>query len=86
MAPIGLLSWGCHHWGALTEAGTGVLRALVAAERTGEPVRVPRAVAAGKADIPVTVLAVLTAVFPPGGLADPGMRPWSLTTVSLWTK
>lgn len=44
---------GCH-CGAPAAAGTGVLRALVAAERTGEPVRGPRAVEAGKAEIPET--------------------------------
>lgn len=48
---------GCGFWvechcGAPTAAGTGVLRALVAADRTGEPVRGPRAVEAGKAEIP----------------------------------
>lgn len=42
---------GCH-CGAPAAAGTGVLRALVAADRTGEPVRGPRAVEAGKAEIP----------------------------------
>lgn len=41
------------HCGAPTAAaGTGVLRALVAAERPGEPVRGPKAVEAGKAEIP----------------------------------
>lgn len=40
------------HCGAPAAAGTGVLRALVAADRTGEPVRGPRAVDAGKAEIP----------------------------------
>lgn len=44
---------GCH-CGAPAAVGTGVLRALVAAERTGEPVRGPRAVEAGKAEIPKT--------------------------------
>lgn len=43
--------WG-RHCGAPAAAGTGVLRALVAADRTGEPVRGPRAVEAGKAEIP----------------------------------
>lgn len=42
---------GCH-CGAPAAAGTGVLRALVAADKTGEPVRGPRAVEAGKAEIP----------------------------------
>lgn len=42
---------GCH-CGAPAAAGTGVLRTLVAADRTGEPVRGPRAVEAGKAEIP----------------------------------
>lgn len=42
---------GCH-CGAPAAVGTGVLRALVAAERTGEPVSGPRAVEAGKAEIP----------------------------------
>lgn len=42
---------GCH-WGAPAAAGTGELRALVPADRTGEPVRGPRAVEAGKAEIP----------------------------------
>lgn len=42
---------GCH-CGAPAAVGTGVLRALVAADRTGEPVRGPRAVEAGKAEIP----------------------------------
>lgn len=41
------------HCGAPTAAaGTGVLRPLVAAERPGEPVRGPKAVEAGKAEIP----------------------------------
>lgn len=40
------------HCGAPAAAGTGVLRTLVAADRTGEPVRGPRAVEAGKAEIP----------------------------------
>lgn len=41
------------HCGAPTAAaGTGALRALVAAERPGEPVRGPKAVEAGKAEIP----------------------------------
>lgn len=62
------------HWGAPTAVGTGGLRALVAAERTGEPVRGPRAVEAGKAEIPVIMLAVLTAGFPLGMLADPATR------------
>lgn len=43
--------WG-GHCGAPAAAGTGVLRALVAADRTGEPVSGPRAVEAGKAEIP----------------------------------
>lgn len=43
---------GTCHCGAPAAAGTGVLRALVAADRTGEPVRGPRAVDAGKAEIP----------------------------------
>lgn len=42
---------GCH-WGAPAAAGTGELRALVPADKTGEPVRGPRAVEAGKAEIP----------------------------------
>lgn len=42
---------GCH-CGAPAAAGTGELRALVPADRTGEPVRGPRAVEAGKAEIP----------------------------------
>lgn len=42
---------GCH-CGAPAAAGTGVLRALVPVDRTGEPVRGPRAVEAGKAEIP----------------------------------
>lgn len=42
---------GCH-CGAPAAVGTGVLRTLVAAVRTGEPVRGPRAVEAGKAEIP----------------------------------
>lgn len=40
------------HCGAPAAVGTGELRALVAADRTGEPVRGPSAVEAGKADIP----------------------------------
>lgn len=67
------------HCGAPAVAGTGVLRTLVAAERTGEPVRGPRAVEAGSAEIPVIMLAVLTAGFPPGRLADPATRDWSFT-------
>lgn len=44
---------GRSHCGApAAAAGTGVLRALVAAERPGEPVRGPKAVEAGKAEIP----------------------------------
>ncbi|KAK0133044.1 hypothetical protein N1851_031585 [Merluccius polli] len=35
-----------HHWGAPAAAGTGVLRELLAADRTGEPERGPRAVEA----------------------------------------
>lgn len=62
------------HCGAPAAAGTGALRALVAADRTGEPVRGPRAVEAGKAEIPVIMLAVLTAGFPLGRLADPAPR------------
>ncbi len=42
---------GCH-CGAPAAAGTGALSAFVAADRTGEPVRGPRAVEAGKAEIP----------------------------------
>lgn len=41
-----------YHCGAPAAAGKGVLRALVAADRTGEPVRGPRAVEAGNAEIP----------------------------------
>lgn len=40
------------HCGAPAAAGTAVLRAVVVADRTGEPVRGPRAVEAGKAEIP----------------------------------
>lgn len=40
------------HCGAAAAAGTGVLRTLVAAERPGEPARGPKAVEAGKAEIP----------------------------------
>lgn len=43
--------WGRRHCGAVA-VGTGVVRALVAADRTGDPVRGPRAVEAGKAEIP----------------------------------
>lgn len=70
---LGGVGGGCH-CGAPAAAGTGVLRALVAADRTGEPVRGPRAVEAGKAEIPVIMLAVLTAGFPLGRLADPATR------------
>lgn len=68
------LTRGGGHCGAPAAAGTGALRALVAADRTGEPVRGPRAVEAGKAEIPVIMLAVLTAGFPLGRLADPAPR------------
>lgn len=39
------------HWGTPAAAGTGVLR-LLAAARTGEPARGPRAVEAGSAAMP----------------------------------
>lgn len=42
------------HCGAPAAAGNGVLRVLVAADRPGEPVRGPKAVEAGKAEIPST--------------------------------
>lgn len=42
---------GVIHWGAPAAAGTGVLR-LLAAARTGEPARGPRAVEAGSAAMP----------------------------------
>lgn len=38
----------------MAAAGTGVLRVLVAAERPGEQFRGPKAVEAGKAEIPST--------------------------------
>lgn len=44
--------WVGYHCGAPTAAATGVLMTLVEAERTGEPVKGPRAVEAGKAEIP----------------------------------
>lgn len=57
-----------HHWGAPAAAGTAALRELLAADRTGEPERGPRAVEA------VIMLAALTAGFPLGRLAEPAMR------------
>lgn len=42
---------GCH-CGAPAAAGTGVLRTLLAADMTGDPMSGPRAVEAGKAEIP----------------------------------
>lgn len=40
------------HCGAAAAVGTGVLRLFVGMQRTGEPVSGPRAVEAGKAEIP----------------------------------
>lgn len=42
------------HCEAPAAAGNGVLKTLVAADRPGEPVRGPKAVEAGKAEIPST--------------------------------
>lgn len=42
------------HCGAPAAAGNGVLRTLVAADRPGEPVKGPKAVETGKAEIPST--------------------------------
>lgn len=67
----GLFRVRCHCGAA---AGTGGLRTVVAAERTGEPVRGPRAVETGKAEIPVIMLDELTAVFPLARLADAAPR------------
>lgn len=75
------VGWGgsaIRYWGTLAAAGTGVLMAL-AAERTGEPVRGPRAVDAGRAEMPVIMPAVPTAVLPLGRLVEPAMRDWSFT-------